>query len=159
MKNVLNNRLKYGITVHPADFIYFSKFDHLFDINAIVYLWKVDRHILSMQVIHMFITEPASQRDYLILLSSTLTLLYLPLVPCFSNPLNIQFLVNVHLNPTLSCLGLHKDIIPNGHLGPVNRQFLPILLPVPSCLVFSYSTNKYNGLKAFYRFSFHIYPM
>lgn len=30
MKNVLINRLKYGITVHPADFIYFSKFNHFF---------------------------------------------------------------------------------------------------------------------------------
>lgn len=68
MKNVLNNRLKFGITIHPADFIYFAKFDHLLDINATVYLWKVDGHMLSMQVIHMFITEPASQRNYLILL-------------------------------------------------------------------------------------------
>lgn len=56
--------------------IYFSKLDPLFDINATVYLWKVDRHILSMQVTCMFITEPASQRDYLILLSLPCLLFY-----------------------------------------------------------------------------------
>lgn len=150
---------RYGITVHPADFIYFSKFNHFFfffDISTTVYLWKAERHTFHSGNSYVYNWARLSGRLFNSAFCPTLLLLlYIPLVPYFSNPLNIQLSVNVHLNPSLS---LNKDVMPNGPLGPVSQPFLAILLPVPQCLFFSYITNTYTDLKPSHRCSFHIYP-
>lgn len=80
MKNVLNN---IEIWHHDSSswFLYLLKFDHLSDINTIVYLWKGRGYMPSEQAIYLFITKPASQRHSSLkfcFLSHSLILLCIP---------------------------------------------------------------------------------
>lgn len=71
----------------------------------------------SLKAIYIFITEPSSQRLFNSASSSTPVIpLYTPLVSHFSNALNIEFPVNMHLKFILELSRLerryHYPIVP-----------------------------------------------